>query len=67
MLLPEHLVHTVLDSSGRNESRSDVIRRLVAEKLGGGVGNLPRIEVNQQESTIKFNRTELDYEIKSLK
>lgn len=67
MLLLEHLVHTVLDSSGRNESRSDVIRRLVALKLGGGEGNIPRSEVNHQSLRIRFNKTELSYAIRTLK
>lgn len=67
VFLPEHLVHTVLDSSGRNESRSDVLRRLVADKLGGVDGVHSRVFDHQERSRIRFNRGELDYAIKMLK
>lgn len=53
-LLPEHLVHTVIHSSGIGDSRSDVFRQLIAFKLGGSVDPVGSLEPTSPPQVIFY-------------
>lgn len=47
VFLPEHLVHTVLNTAGQKELRLDVVRKLITDRLGG-VEHQPEQASNEQ-------------------
>lgn len=67
VLLPEHLIHTVLTSGADNESSSDVFKTLVVEKLGDSEQQQVREEQVSMSSNIRFTRSEMQFAFESLK